>query len=148
MISFQGTYFDGKRSRAVPVMVTFTGASLSIQRQEETVSFTVAIQQCSILPPLGKTSRSIKLPGGAQIETHNLEAMAEVERAAGANRGMRLVHFFERYWKTVAGALVGLAFFAWAFLTYGIPFLAKRIAYTLPPTIMEEVSRQTLKALD
>ena len=34
------------------------------------------------------------------------------------------------------------------FITYGIPLLAKKIAYSLPPEVTNELSEQTLKILD
>ena len=148
MRTFQGTYFDGKSSKAHPVAVTFGGELLHVTNATDNSTFTVPLEQCVITPPLGKTARVIKLPHDAQIETSDLEAIAGIERRQGMNFGIRFIHALENHWKAVAGASVGLALFVWTFISLGIPLLAKHIAYSLSPEITETLSRQTLQILD
>lgn len=148
MITFHASYFDGKSSKASPATVAFTGTSLYVRLDHSTVSFSAPVRDCVIMPSLGNTSRTITLPDGAQIETGDLAAVAGLERYAGRNLAMRLVSALETRWKAVAAALAGLVIFLWAFYSIGIPFLAKKIAYSVPSPIAETVSRQTVKLLD
>ena len=147
MITFQGAYFDGKSSKAYPVTFTFSGQLLHILLENET-SLLIPVLDCTIMPPIGKAHRIIKLPSGAQIETTDEKAIADLEMNSRSNSGMRLVYYFENRWKAVATALLGLAFFVWAFITLGIPVLAKKIAYSIPPEMTEKVSKQTMRILD
>lgn len=148
MIEFQGTYFDGRSSRAYPVKVNYDGVFLRIKGKEGYPDLHVRLGDCTIVPPLGNTARSIKLPDGAQCDTNDLKAIAALEHRTGQNYGMRLVHFLESRWRLTAGFLIGLVICVWVFTAYGIPFLAQKIAYSVPSELSEELSRQTIKMLD
>ncbi len=149
MIEFKGAYFDGKISRAYPVSVVFDGRRLHIRGVDgDYPALDIAPEDCAITPPLGNTMRYIKLPGGAQCETADTEAVSALEHLTGRNAGMRLVHFMEKRWKTAAAALAGLVLCVWVFVTYGIPFVAQKIAYSVPPELTEQMSRQAIKMLD
>jgi len=148
MIEFQGTYFDGKSSRAYPVTVIFDRIFLRIQGEDGHPALNIPFKDCTIDPPLGKTARSIKLPNGAQCDTNNLKALSALEHYTGRNYVMRLVHFIESRWRMVASSLIGLIICVWAFMTYGIPVLAEKAAYSLPPEVTNELSRQTMKMLE
>ncbi len=148
MIEFQGVYFDGKSSKAHSVSVVFDGGIIHICGEGDYPVLDIPVEDCTITPPLGKTIRSIKLPNGAQCETNNMKAVSALEHITGRNSGMRFVHFLENRWKTAAGALVGMALCIWLFITYGIPFFAQKIAYSVPPELTKEMSRQTIKILD
>jgi len=108
----------------------------------------VRFRDCVITPPLGKARRSIFLPSGARCETDNLEAIAALEGRRGENFGMRAVHYLEGHWKAVACCIAGIVLCIWAFIAYGIPFLAEKAAYSIPSSLTEEVSLKTLKVLD
>lgn len=148
MITFRALYFDGTSSKAHGASVASNGNFLQVRLDERDAFFSFQLADCAVSPPLGKTSRSISLPGGGRIETADFEAVARLESYAGVNPGMRLVHFLERNWKATAVSLLGLAVFVWAFITFGVPLAAKKIASAVPPGLSEEVSRQTVALLD
>lgn len=146
MIDFEGTYFDGKSSRDQAVSVQFDGRRLHIRG--EAVSETRMIEECEISPVLGKTRRIFKLPGGARLETDNLQAVAKLEQFIGRNQGMTLVSRLEGRWHWVIFSLVGLVVFTWAFITFGIPYIAQAAAKATPVSVLGAMSDQTLKILD
>lgn len=148
MIAFNATYFDGKSSRSWPVVITFSGTLLHIEGENGVPDLRVSLRDCGISPPLGRTSRSILLPGGALCETGDLKAMEELDVQLGSNSGIRLVHFLETRWKMVALSFLGLIAAVWAFSVFGIPALSKKIAYAVPPKLAAEIGRHTLKVLD
>ncbi|NOZ68664.1 MAG: M48 family metallopeptidase [Deferribacteres bacterium] len=149
MIEFTGVYFDGKTSRAYAVSVVFDGRTLHIRGVEgDYPALDIPLEDCTITPPLGNTMRSIQLPGGAQCQTSDTAAVSALERLTGQNRGMGFVHRLENRWKTAVGALAGLVLCVWVFVTYGIPFLAEKIAYSVPPELAEQMSRQAIEMLD
>jgi Zn-dependent protease with chaperone function len=148
MIEFRGTYFDGKSSRAQPVIVRFDGTFLYVRGDSLPAGMDLSPKDVVISPPLGQTSRALKLPNGARIETDDFASVEALEQRKGGNIGLRVVHALESRWKAVAGCMIGLAVFIWLFASYGIPLLAERVAGSIPPKVMEKISSETLKALD
>ncbi len=148
MIKITGTYFDGKSSRALITTATFDGALIRIIDETDNQLSYVSINDCKITPPLGNTRRSIILPDNARFESDNLESMAVLERALGANTGLRIVNFLESCWKTVVVCFVGLILFIWLFISYGIPMFAEKASRSVPPEMLNNVSMDTMKILD
>jgi Zn-dependent protease with chaperone function len=148
MIELTGTYFDGKSSKPFPVSVKFDGARVRFRGINGDLELDFMLQDCKFNPPLGNTRRSMLLPGGGRCETSDLQAFAVLENSKGANRVMRLVNFIETRWRLVTGCLIGLILFVWVFTVYGIPFVAKKVAYTIPTEISEKISQKTLQMFD
>jgi len=148
MIELKGTYFDGKSSKPFPVLVQFDGARVRLHGTKGGIELDFRLQDCRFTAPLGNTRRSMLLPGGGRCETSDLKAFAVLENSGGANRGMRLVNFIETRWRLVSGCLIGLILFVWVFTIYGIPFMAKKVAYNIPTEISEKISQKTLQMLD
>jgi Zn-dependent protease with chaperone function len=148
MIKFKGTFFDGKTAKAHSVEVLCDGVNFHIHNANGLIKRRVSVEDCVITPPLGNVSRSIKLPDGANCETDDLEAIARLENQAGLNRAMRIVNFLESRWRIVAGCFAATVVCSWVFISFGIPFLAKQIAFSVPPGVMENISMKSLKFLD
>jgi Zn-dependent protease with chaperone function len=148
MIKFSGTCFDGKTSKAHSVEVFFDEEFLRVRSEDGGLQLDVRLQDSVITPPLGKARRSIILPGGTRCETDDLGAISALESRMGQNLGMRVVHYLESRWKTVTCCVAGLIICIWAFIGYGIPFFAKKAADSIPPSLTEEISRETLEVLD
>lgn len=148
MIEFKGIYFDGRNSKAHAVSIDSDGARIRITGNADGLPLVFMLAECRFTPPLGGTRRSLLLPDGGRCDTHDLQAFRKLENHKGFSRPLRLVHFVESRWRLVAVCLAGLIACVWVFTTHGIPFAAKKIAYSLPPEIMEHVSQKTLQALD
>jgi Zn-dependent protease with chaperone function len=148
MIEFRATYFDGRSSKAYPVSILFNGVLLRIQGEGVSLRLDIPFWECTLTPPLGRTARTIRLPGGAQCETADLQSVRALERQTGRNAGMRLVHALESRWRTVAASFLTLVVCVWAFAAHGIPFLAEKAAYSVPPELTETMSAETLEMLD
>lgn len=148
MTSFDAIFFDGKISKAHRVIVFFDGVSLSIRGETDSIDIKVSVIDCSIDPPLGRTKRSIRIPGGALLQSDNHEAVKTVERALGTNLSWSFVHFLESHWKAVAACMVGLVFTLIAIVYYGIPHMSNRVARSIPPQVTASASKETLKAFD
>ena len=146
-MGFQAFYFDGKTSTPQPVEVFWDTVALTA-RAEGSLVLSVPLASCVIAPPLGRSRRSIRLPDGGLLETDDAEAVSRLERLTGENRGMRLIHYFESRWKAVTCCVACLLFCFWIFISYGIPFIAKQVASSIPVASMEQVSRDGLKIMD
>ena len=148
MIEFQATYFDGISSKAFSVKVRFDGMHFRVKGDEVAPEQIISIDDCEIDPPVGGVCRRVKLPNGACCETNDLKAIALLEQAVGRNRGMRLVSLLENRWWIVVGCLLILSAWVWVFISFGIPFLAEKVAYKVPFEISEKVNLEALKFLD
>ncbi|NJD55987.1 MAG: M48 family metallopeptidase [Nitrospirae bacterium] len=148
MIEFTGDYFDGRTSRPVPAVFACDGPWLMIRDRNNSLLLRVGLKDCSIDPPLGRTARTIRLPGNAVCETFDHDAVAALEKTAKQNPVLRLVHAIEASRRAVLLSLVGIILSVWLFHTFVIPSLAGRIAFSLPAGIADTVSSQTLKVLD
>lgn len=146
MNSFRGTYFDGRSSKPHQVRITCEGNSIRLQDCTAALpDIIVALQHCSVSPPLGTNRRSLTLPGGASCETEDAELLALVDSHRGP---ARIVYFLESGWKTALSCLLCLFLCIWGFVAAGIPFLAKIAAEAVPAAVAEKLSRQTLAVLD
>jgi Zn-dependent protease with chaperone function len=148
MIEFKAIYFDGRNSKAHAVSLYFDGERIRISGSAGGLPLIFPLAECRLTPPLGKTRRSILLPNGGRCDTHDLQAFRQLENHGGVHHLLRLVNFVESRWRLVAGCVAGLIACVWIFTAHGIPFAAKQIAFSLPPELMEAVSRKTLQALD
>ena len=149
MSTFTGTYLDGRSSKPVQVGITFEGTSLRLQDCAAVLpDIVVPLQNCSATPPLGKTGRSLILPGGARCETRDADLLALVDSRRGPAGSARIVNFLESGWKTALACLLGLFLCIWGFVAAGIPFLAKMAAASVPAAVTDRLSHQTLAVLD
>ena len=148
MTRFAGSYFDGRSSRVHRVTCTVAGGSAILRDEEGALLLEVPVGDLRIEPPLGRTERSIALPGGAKVLTKNLAAVAALEGAHGHNRALRLVQALEAHWATAVGCFAALALAAWAFVAHGIPFLAARVAERAPTAVSSALGERTLALLD
>lgn len=145
-LEFGAFYFDGKSSRAYEVRVRFDGRRLRVVG--EGVSLEPLIEHCRINPPLGQARRVIGLPEEGRLETDDRQAVAQLEARLGLNRGMSWVHHLEAQWRLVLACMAGLLLFSWAFVRWGLPFLAAQAAFATPVAVTGPISRQALKVLD
>ncbi len=148
MIEFRGIYFDGRSSRPHQARLLFDGRVLRIKGVDVPLLFETSLADCRIEPPLGGTSRIIRLPGGASCESTDAEALAELDKIAGGKRGLWLVNSMENHWKTVLLSLAGLVLCVAIFHAYGIPLLARGIAFSVPVDIAEVISNRTMQIID
>ena len=146
MITFQGSFLDGRSAEAKPVRVTATGESLLVRVEGEEHRYPLG--DCKISPPLGRTSRTIGLPGGALIETMELEAVAELEKSMNSNTGMHFVSFLETRWRYALLSVAGLVLCTWAFIVFGIPKAADMLSRTVPMEISGAITDNVIKWLD
>ncbi len=148
MIRFDASYFDGKTSRPYPVIVMFDGAALALEGEMDGAGMKARIRDCSIDPALGRTKRSIRLPGGGLLQTYDHDAVNAIERALNTNRPWRLVHFLESHGKAVAACMMCLILALTALVYYAIPHVSTRVARAIPPEVTASASRNALKMFD
>ena len=144
MMQLQGTYFDGKSARSIPVSLKKEGNELIAVGEDILLSY--AINEVQIDSPLGSLHRMLHLPDGGQIkcEDHEILNLMFPRR----QKIEAVAHFFEKRWGYVVLALLLTAAFTWCSVFYGLPFAAKHIAFHIPSSAETSMSSQILDILD
>jgi Zn-dependent protease with chaperone function len=141
MDRFTADYFDGRSSgrRTVEVVVH---AGTAVVRGEG-VEGEYPVEALHVQPRLGSTPYRIQLPdGGLLVTRHAIESMLNVPPAAG------LAHRLESRAGFIVIALAGLVLAAVLGHRYGVPWLAREVAFRVPPSLEVEMAREGLEALD
>lgn len=96
---------------------------------------------------IGNTPRTLRFPDGSLCETDDNDA---VDRMLGAQlaAGSRLLHRWESSLGTVLAALALTIAAGWAGVVWGIPALARQVAFAMPESTESHIGRDALAALD
>lgn len=96
---------------------------------------------------IGSSRRRLYFPDGSQCETADNDAVDALFEGQSAAAG-RLLHRWESGLAYALGALLLTVAVAWAFIVWGLPAIAKQVAFALPPATEQVIGRDALAALD
>jgi Zn-dependent protease with chaperone function len=139
---FPADYFDGRSSSRRPVEVEVDGGTARIRGAELVLDVPAA--QLRFQPRLGRMPLRIALPDGGIL-------VADADAVAGALAippASGIAHRLESHLGVVLASIAGVALAAWLAYSEGIPWLAREVAYRLPPAIESEIATEGLKGLD
>lgn len=136
-----GIYYDGRSSRSHSVILRREGGILRIDGDGIALSYQLKMLQVS--PPLGRTRRTISLPDGGSCEVEEPAA----EHLLPATTG-RWLHRWERHLGLAFTALALTVAVVWAFLQFGVPVLARQVAFAVPAQTESSMGEETLAMLD
>ncbi len=147
MTTISARFYDGKTSRGTPVSIHLDpGDWLRISGLERDLIY--RLSEVRITARLGDTSRSIYLPGGAVCETSENDTIDAILRRRGRGGWQAVIHTLENRWRYVLFLLLVTLVGVWAIIEYGIPALAKRVAFNFPASADSALGRDGLKLLD
>jgi hypothetical protein len=129
MNRFPARYFDGHSSAVDDVEVRVEGPNVLVIG--ERVLLTTRLDQLCFRPRLGSLPVSIELPDGALLQAEANEVGSVIELPAAAGFAQRL----ESHLGAVVVALAGLLVAGWFGYRDGVPWLAREIAFRLPPSL-------------
>ncbi len=142
-----GQYYDGRTSLTSEVRLVFTGDG-TVQIFGEAVSLQFALSELDVASRIGNTPRTIRLPDGGKCEVWDNDTLDSILTMRGQTLRGNWIHRLESSLIYVVFAVVITAGCAWGMVNHGIPWLAKRAAYALPPSVDRELGRGTLEILD
>jgi Zn-dependent protease with chaperone function len=142
---FEGRFFDGQSSRAIGVDVWLTGGSVRIRG--EGVDRELPLGEVEASPRIGRTPRLLRLPDGASVELADSDALAACLAQGGRERARLVVALERRVW-TALLALVAAAGVLYGLVQFGVPALARAVAFALPENVEAGLSDKALAALD
>ena len=147
MIKIAATYFDGVHPVGQPVtlMVSNNGRASIVGNE---VAYSCNWQDIEVSTQLGQTARSLTLPNGGKCEsTAHSEINLLLARERRSLSG-KWLHVLESRWHFVLIASIAVIGITFGMITYGIPALAKQVAFALPPSVDEKLSESTLAFFD
>ena len=147
MLKFEATYYDGIHpvGEPVTVLVTANGKTNFVGQK---VSYTCDWRDIKVSTQLGKTARSLSLPNGAKCESDAHMQINCLQENDKLSRLGKLLHTLESRWHYVLIASVAVVAVVFGMITYGIPALAKQVAFALPATVDAKLSEGTLTFFD
>jgi Zn-dependent protease with chaperone function len=147
MTQVRARYYDGKTSQQREVLVRLEPwGRLSVGG--EGVDFSCALSEVRPSPRVGNTRRHLRFADGSVCETEDNDAVDRIFAGLPSEAPGRLIHLWESKLGYAALALALTAGALWAGITYGIPALAKEVAFRLPPSTEKALGRDALAGLD
>ena len=150
MSDVRALYFDGRSSDGHDVVLSVgfgTDARRVLRLRGAGVDLSWPLAQLRVSDRIGSSRRYLYLPDGSQCETDDNAGVDELfigEESAAA----RLLHRWESGLGYAFAALAITAVVAWAFIVWGIPAIAKQVAFALPAKTERLIGSDALSALD
>lgn len=145
-ITLAAHYHDGRSARRHAVTLTRAGPQLHIVG--DAVALQVTLAKVRVEPRLAGLPRMLDLMGQGHLEVDDHEGftrlMGDLEPRSLYARVWRL----ERRWTLALAALAFTAGIVFAFLEWGLPWIAREVALRMPASTEISLGEQTLRALD
>ena len=145
MNGIRGFYYDGRIATRREVMISREGDDLVVRGVG--IEMRSPASSVRVSPPLGSLKRTLRFHDGSICE---VAATADLAAVLGLKerRLAGLLGSWERSLPLAFGALLMTALLVVGLVKYGIPFLARQVAYAIPPATEKILGRDTLGFLD
>jgi Zn-dependent protease with chaperone function len=147
MTAVEARFYDGKSSQRRKVSICSEPPD-RLRVVGEGVDFSCALAEVHPSSRVGNTRRHLYFADGSQCETEDNDAIDEIFSGVRAGAFDRVLHRWESRLGYVLFALVLTAASLWAGVTYGIPALAKQVAFSLPAATDRMLGQEALEGLD
>lgn len=146
MIELQAHYYDGRSAERHEVRLQSDGHTwLRVRGAAFQRDWPLA--QVRVSARVGSARRTLRFPDESLCETDDNDAVDRMV-AARAPRFERLLHLWESRFTYALAALLLTAAAGGAGIVWGIPALAKRVAFAMPDKTEALIGRDALAALD
>lgn len=148
MTEIPATYFDGRTSQPRAVVLRWHAFDGVLEVLGAGVTLRVPKQEVTIESRLGRGPRFIRFADGGRCEVSDNAALDDVIATWAPQRAGSFIHRMETSWLHVVVATLVLAAIGWATIHFGLPWAARKIAFTLPSGVLRQLGEQTLATLD
>lgn len=146
MTSTAGSYYNGGSSERHGAIFQLSGDRFLVRLKDRDLEY--PISQVSISPALGSMQRSLRLPDGGLCEFDDLAMASEIESAKGGHRVSGVIHRWEKNLGYAFLALLLCVASVASFINWGLPVMAKRVAYSFPQNFEQRLGKDSLEMLD
>lgn len=147
MTAIEARFYDGKSSQQRKVLI-YSEPHDRLRVVGEGVDFSRPIAEVRASSRVGNTRRHLYFADGSQCETEDNDAIDAMFSGVRSAAFGRLLHRWESRLGYVLVAVVLTAASLWAGITYGIPAMAKQVAFALPAATDRMLGQKALEALD
>ena len=140
--------FDGNSSKKTQVSLNVNYQSGLIKFNEGSGAKSYSVAQLSISPRLGTTPRRIETPDGWILEVSDNDVIDRLVQLSHGGPSGGFLHRFESKFRFAFVGVIITVGFIWFFAGYGIPFLARHVAFLVPVEANAAFGRGSLKVLD
>lgn len=142
----EGQWADGRSSRLRPVRVSsWSGHLRAVAEDGETRDWPLA--EIRVSPRLGRTPRTLNLPGGGRIEVPDGPVL-DAWFPRPPSRVEALADWLERRKFAIVVSAVLTVGGILGFLKFGLPWTAEKIAERIPASVERNASDQVVKVLE
>jgi len=142
----RGEYFDGKSSTCQQVNLKLGESQLIITGEQ--LEIQLPLSDVRLSDALGNVNRSIYLADGGKCDIRNPAFATALQKQMGGGHFFSQVHRFETSLKLAGIALLLTGIVVWSFIHFGIPVLAERMAYAIPPSAEIRMGKEAFEFLD
>lgn len=145
-----GDFSGGDSSAREPayLRVDGTGAASVLAQKDQRVLASARASDLDISSRIGNTARFVRFPDGGCLETTENDAVDELVRVHQPAWWRGLIHKLEDHLQFVLLTAVLVFGTLWWGVVYGVPWMSEKIAYQLPPDVLNTVSDESLALLD
>jgi Zn-dependent protease with chaperone function len=147
MTAVEARFYDGKSSQQHKVLI-YPDPPARLRVIGDGIDFSCALAEVRPSSRVGNTRRHLYFADGSQCETEDNDAIDAIFSGVRAEAPGRLLHHWESRLSYAAAALCITLFLGWAGITYGLPALAKQVAFGLPAATQTLIGRDALAVLD
>lgn len=150
-IDVEGIWYASGSSRRTPARlkgVLQPNSQFQVLAADTAEALTDAkLEDIKVSSRLGNTTRFVNLPSG-KFTTYDHQSMDQLAQAQNPKRMLGIAHKLESHKLFIFATLAFMALFSWSVYAYGIPGLARVIAFHLPESIHKQLTQETLVVLD
>ncbi|HDZ57085.1 MAG TPA: M48 family metallopeptidase [Pseudomonas xinjiangensis] len=142
----EGLFFDGRRSAGHPARVRREGSDLLLdfgggQQRYPATDIRLGTR-------VGRAASYLHLQDGGVFESADTAGLAALACAAGATGSNGWLHRLETNYRLIAGSAVLVMMVLVGSVVYGIPWVSKQIAHSIPTDLERYLGEQALVGLD
>lgn len=149
MITFSGRYFPRSNSDFIEVaaQVTDDGILVVVDQAGQELA-RASWLKCKISSRVGSIPREIKIPDFGMMETQDNDAVDAIERKFRKIGFARIGNVVESSPKYIFLSFIGFIAIISAYLIWGVPMAAERVARHLPEEVERYATKQALDLMD
>lgn len=147
MSAIRGWRYDGQTSARTPVVLHISAAGVHIEGLESGLVH-YPLDAVELQPRLGDMRPQLRFADGSVCELISDAPLDAALAPLSQRRGGRLLHRFERSLPLVLLAVGFTVAFVFVLIQYGIPLMAREIAYRMPLEIEARMGSEALEVFD
>ncbi len=146
--SIAGDYYDGRSSEREQARIEIGPDGLATLVVGTRAVWAAPVRELAVSDRVGSIPRSIAYGGIGRFQTRENDVVDRVLAEFGHAGAESRVHALESRWgAVVVGLLITAVAIRW-FVAIGLPVVASRVAYALPPEAAQALSHGALDVLD